>query len=81
MLIFQLVVACCVCHTSGWFDIPISGCTVDPDVGSRSLKVDNINNAVRVEFTDTLPEPIEPMLSSYYDSNIMAKAIDNLDMR
>tara|TARA_R100001443_G_scaffold117197_1_gene140394 strand:- start:5886 stop:7565 length:1680 start_codon:yes stop_codon:yes gene_type:complete len=44
-------------------------------------KVDDINNAVRVEFTDTLPEPIEPMLSSYYDSNIMAKAIDNLDIR
>ena len=48
---------------------------------SNNNKVDNINNAVRVEFTDTLPEPIEPMLSSYYDSNIMAKAIDNLDIR
>ena len=44
-------------------------------------KVDNINNAVRVEFTDSVPEPIEPLLSSYYDAQAMSKATEDLDIR
>lgn len=48
---------------------------------SNNEKVDNINNAVRVEFNDSLPEPIEPFLSQYYDSQSMSRATENLDIR
>ncbi len=48
---------------------------------SNNEKVDNINNAVRVEFNDSLPEPIEPLLSQYYDSQSMSRATENLDIR
>lgn len=48
---------------------------------SNGKKVDNINNAVRVEFTDSVPEPIEPLLSSYYDAEAMSRATEDLDIR